>query len=283
MFGFKKRKAPDALSPYETANRSSFEGKERLRGLALMAAVGLSVSAMITSTPQWTAFAAPLPENEAGKTLPAFYQLVALNPLSHAQTEAEVDDYLSFFCDTPLMLTPVDFHAYISSPSAEETQRKLEEIRLEKEREARLKAEQEARIRRQQEALRLGSYVRFNRQGIPLSQKAGTVELDANGVPTHYSYCITGTATAYYGGTSTSIGARPVQGTVAVDPRKIPYGTRMWIVTADGSGVVYGLGVAEDTGGFIYLSRGPTIDVYMNSYEDCVNWGLRSVKIYILD
>ena len=104
---------------------------------------------------------------------------------------------------------------------------------------------------------------------------------DENGVPETYLYKIEGKSTAYCTGTATSTGSRVRPGVVAVDPREIPYGTEMWIVSSDGK-YVYGFARAEDTGGFIYWPRGATVDLYMNSYSDCRTWGWRDVTIYVL-
>ncbi len=67
-------------------------------------------------------------------------------------------------------------------------------------------------------------------------------------------------------------------GTVAVDPRYIPYGTRMFIITNDGS-YVYGLAVAEDCGGAI---KGDRIDLYMPTYAECMQFGRKDATIYFL-
>ncbi len=169
------------------------------------------------------------------------------------------------------------FSAYCTTLTADEAQVKLDAI-------AAAKARAEA-VERARAAVTVNtgytSYVRFNTKGVPMSQK-GTVEVDENGVPLHYSRKIVGNATAYYGGTRTATGTRPMPGTVAVNPRLIPYGTRMYITSADGR-IVYGLAVAEDTGGFIYFRNGATVDLYMNTYEDCCGWGWRAANIYILD
>lgn len=77
----------------------------------------------------------------------------------------------------------------------------------------------------------------------------------------------------------TASGTRAKYGTVAVDPRVIPLGTRMYIESADGS-FVYGYCVAEDTGGAI---KGNKVDLFFDSYNDCMQFGRRSVKVYILD
>ena len=65
-------------------------------------------------------------------------------------------------------------------------------------------------------------------------------------------------------------------GTVAVDKSVIPLGTRMYIVAADGS-VVYGTAVAEDTG-----VRGNIVDLYYDTYQQCINFGRRTCNVYIL-
>ena len=108
-----------------------------------------------------------------------------------------------------------------------------------------------------------------------------SLTFDENGVPENYLYCIEGKSTAYYGGYMTATGSAVRPGVVAVDPREIPYGTEMWIVSADGR-YTYGFARAEDTGGFIYWPKGATVDLYMNTYADCCVWGWRGVKIYVL-
>ena len=90
------------------------------------------------------------------------------------------------------------------------------------------------------------------------------------------------TATAYtagHGGAdyTTATGTFVKVGVVAVDKRVIPLGTRMYIVTADGS-VVYGTAVAEDTG-----VRGNIVDLYYDTYEQCINFGRRACNVYILE
>lgn len=118
-------------------------------------------------------------------------------------------------------------------------------------------------------------------QVISQMQPPESLTFDENGVPENYLYCIEGKSTAYYGGYMTATGSATRPGVVAVDPREIPYGTEMWIVSSDGR-YVYGFARAEDTGGFIYWPKGATVDLYMNTYADCAVWGWRGVKIYIL-
>lgn len=67
-------------------------------------------------------------------------------------------------------------------------------------------------------------------------------------------------------------------GTVAVDPRMIPYGTRMFILSDDGK-IVYGVATAEDCGGAIKQNR---IDLYYPTTEECLAFGRRNCTVYIL-
>ena len=76
----------------------------------------------------------------------------------------------------------------------------------------------------------------------------------------------------------TATGTRVRVGTVAVDPRYIPYGTRMFIVSNDGA-VTYGISVAEDCGGAI---KGDRVDLYYPTYGECIRFGRRDCTIYFL-
>lgn len=76
----------------------------------------------------------------------------------------------------------------------------------------------------------------------------------------------------------TATGTTVRWGTIAVDPSVIPYGTRMFVVSDNGS-YVYGVGTAEDCGGGI---RGNRIDLYMPTLEQCFAFGRRSCTVYIL-
>ena len=97
-----------------------------------------------------------------------------------------------------------------------------------------------------------------------------------------YSDKISVTCTAYscegYTGiTATGTVARV--GAVAVDPRYIPLGTKMYIVSNDGQ-YVYGYCVAEDTGGSI---KGYKIDLYFDTVDECWDFGVRSCTAYIIE
>lgn len=76
----------------------------------------------------------------------------------------------------------------------------------------------------------------------------------------------------------TATGTTVRVGTVAVDPRYIPYGTRMFIMTSDGS-YIYGISVAEDCGGAI---KGDRLDLYMPTYYECIQFGIQDCMVYFL-
>lgn len=264
---------------YKLITQSAYEDRHVFKAASLMAALGLSLSAVIAAMPQAV----------------ADIKTVALDGAAAAAYVQEIPDASVFYTDENFVSLEVpeltaesetvfnavearknetDFTVFTTSLSNEDAQAKLDEIAAEK-----------ARAEARKMISNSGSgYVRINRNGVAMSEKAAPewLALDENGIPTSYSYCITGKATAYYSGYITSTGTRPMQGTVAVDPREIPYGTKMYITSADGS-IIYGYAVAEDTGGFIYWEHGATVDLYMHSYDDCCVWGWRDANIYILD
>ena len=93
------------------------------------------------------------------------------------------------------------------------------------------------------------------------------------------SYESTGVSSSQPGYGITASGMKAQYGVVAVDPKVIPLGTRLYIESADGK-YVYGEAVAGDTGGAI---KGNKIDLFMNTRQDCLNFGVRQVNVYILD
>lgn len=111
---------------------------------------------------------------------------------------------------------------------------------------------------------------------------ASAIPLDSNGNPISYKSKKTVRATAYtYTGNNCSTGVAPRPGYIAVNPDVIPYGTKMYIKTADGS-FIYGYAVAADTGGFI--KNYPTgVDLFMSTKSACTSFGVRNVEIYILE
>lgn len=82
-------------------------------------------------------------------------------------------------------------------------------------------------------------------------------------------------ATAYCNDPITSTGKKPrPYHTLAVDPKVIPYGTRVYIPEFN---KVF---IAEDCGGAIKNNR---IDIYMNNEYECRQWGVRNITIIILN
>lgn len=112
---------------------------------------------------------------------------------------------------------------------------------------------------------------------------AGTF-VDWNGETVSYKSVMSGTCTAYYPwypNATTSTGAVAGRGCIAVDPNIIPYGTRMYVTSADGS-VVYGYGVACDTGGAA-MAGDIIADLCYDTLEECSIIGRRDMVIYILN
>ena len=87
-------------------------------------------------------------------------------------------------------------------------------------------------------------------------------------------------ATAYYAGGgglngngTTATGLRARKGLVAVDPRVIPLGTKLFI---EG----YGEALAADTGGWI---KGDRIDLCFDSLDECYRYGRRKIYVYLVE
>lgn len=91
-----------------------------------------------------------------------------------------------------------------------------------------------------------------------------------------YKASYTMEATAYTGGSYTAMGLQPTRdpnglSTIAVDPSIIPLGSKVYIPG-------YGEAIASDTGSAI---NGYIVDLYLNSYDDCINWGRQYVTVNI--
>jgi 3D (Asp-Asp-Asp) domain-containing protein len=102
-------------------------------------------------------------------------------------------------------------------------------------------------------------------------------ERNAAGTLKFASAALSMVATAYtagcYGCSGTTASGRPAgHGVVAVDPRVIPLGTRMYIPG-------YGHAVAGDTGGDI---RGYRIDLGFNSNSQALGFGRRAITVYLI-
>lgn len=122
--------------------------------------------------------------------------------------------------------------------------------------------------------------------GTKSTVSVGKVELDKKGQPVKYKKLITGKCTAYSSeqstvGTVTATGMRAQVGVVAVNPKVIPYGTKLYITSADGK-TVYGYAVAGDTGGAAMKNQ-IVCDLYMDTIAECVQFGRRTMNVYILE
>lgn len=103
-----------------------------------------------------------------------------------------------------------------------------------------------------------------------------------DGAPTEYQDALRITFTAYNygeeGGKYTATGKETQVGYVAVDPTVIPYHSKLYIVLDNG--FVYGYAYAEDCGGGI---KGNRIDVFLPTYDDMHNFGIKSGTCYIVE
>lgn len=118
----------------------------------------------------------------------------------------------------------------------------------------------------------------------PVSPLDFGISVDENGVPEKYSKVLTNQIATGYNAGSYAWGASGKTlsaGYVAVHPEEIPYGTKMYIASPDGS-FVYGFAVAADTGTGL-LDNIIDVDLYYDTYaESCLN-GRKYVDIYILE
>ncbi len=80
------------------------------------------------------------------------------------------------------------------------------------------------------------------------------------------AYCVTGV---------TKSGAKVAPGHVAADPKVIPLGSMIYV----DSPLMGGIYQVLDTG---ELVKGKIIDIFIPSYEDCVEFGRRGVKVQVL-
>ena len=102
-----------------------------------------------------------------------------------------------------------------------------------------------------------------------------------------YKYYIDCEATAYdmsaeenggYAG-QTATGVPLEKGVIAVDPRVIPLGSRVYVEAIDGSWS-YGYAVAADTGGAI---KGKRVDLCFRTRKECIQFGRKKCRVYILN
>lgn len=108
--------------------------------------------------------------------------------------------------------------------------------------------------------------------------------INSRGQTVSYTKSYEMTATAYtacekWGYAVHMPGKRARVGVIAVDPKVIPLGTKVYVEGLYGAWD-YGFAVAWDTGGTI---KGHKIDLFMNTEAECFTWGIKKVKVYILN
>ncbi|MCL6571787.1 MAG: ubiquitin-like domain-containing protein [Bacillus sp. (in: Bacteria)] len=115
---------------------------------------------------------------------------------------------------------------------------------------------------------------------VAVGTKDLALQVSRGGVETGTEFYVSATAyTAYCNGcsgttaTGLNLRANPTMKVIAVDPRVIPLGTKVFV---EG----YGYAVAADTGGAI---KGYKVDIFMPSKADAYRWGRKKVKIKILN
>lgn len=106
----------------------------------------------------------------------------------------------------------------------------------------------------------------------------GGVFTAPDGKEYNYSYYLDVTATAYtHTGDPTYMGTVAEVGVIAVDPRNIDLGSNVYVIGNYGD---YGVCRAEDIGGGI---KGLRIDVFLDTEEECVKFGRRKMRAYVLE
>lgn len=97
-------------------------------------------------------------------------------------------------------------------------------------------------------------------------------ELVSIGTFTAYAYCPCETCCGQWSGGPTASGVMPEEGrTVAADWDVLPAGTEIYI-----EGV--GWRTVEDTGSGI---NGNKLDLYMDSHQDAMEWGVQEVEVFV--
>ena len=124
--------------------------------------------------------------------------------------------------------------------------------------------------------------IRSNPSVKPDDEGGGTLTIPS-GEEIRYKKMYKMTATAYtterQKNKRTASGTTARVGAIAVDPKVIPLGTRVYIEIPGGQWF-YGFAVCEDTGGAI---KGNIIDLFFNTYDECVRFGRRGAILYVLE
>ena len=103
-----------------------------------------------------------------------------------------------------------------------------------------------------------------------------------NNAPTSYKSVITNATGYSAGGNARGASGNSLSaGHVAVNPNLIPYGSKLYITSADGS-FVYGYAIASDTGTGL-IDGIIDVDLFYDTYLESLLNGLRTVNIYVLE
>lgn len=110
---------------------------------------------------------------------------------------------------------------------------------------------------------RSGSTV--SRSGSSVNRSGNVISMVATG------YCSCNKCNYPYGGQPSYLGYPLRRGIVAVDPKVIPMGKKLYV---EG----YGEAIAADQGNAI---KGNRIDLCFSSHQEALNWGIRTVKVTV--
>lgn len=139
-------------------------------------------------------------------------------------------------------------------------------------------------VSRQSVTAMVPALVKVYGEKAPVSRLLGPEVVD--GAP------VAGVAAVYSGGRCTGYsssrdvprgasGRRLVYGTVSVDPKKIPYGSLLYI-RSDSGNFVYGYAYAADTGGALTSGRA-LVDLFYETREEAIQNEVMSVTVYVID
>jgi 3D (Asp-Asp-Asp) domain-containing protein len=121
-------------------------------------------------------------------------------------------------------------------------------------------------------------------EGVPCSRIEGfdDIETDISGLPVGYTRLMEDAVCASYSASrgSGASGLGLYCGTVAVNPEIIPYGTRLYVTSSDGT-FVYGYCIATDTGTALMAGR-IDLDLFFETDAECMRFGKRAMNVYIL-
>ncbi|GAU76332.1 3D domain-containing protein [Fusibacter sp. 3D3] len=113
-------------------------------------------------------------------------------------------------------------------------------------------------------------------RGMPFRYRA-VIIMRATAYDLSYESCGKNPGDPGYGITRSGTRARP--GAVAVDPKVIDLGSKLYVESLDGT-LDYGFASAEDTGSAI---KGNRIDLFISNRAQALRYGTRNVRVYVLD